>query len=200
MIQHLGTCWGGAIWFSPEKAYTVHHMGSSMILTVEDMYCPSSGELYNFDRRGHVLSIICGRDGELYGFFPEKARSLRHLGTCWGALRFWSKRARPVHHLERRARELCGFDLRGHAMSTIWRDVLVSSVVLTGEGTSCPSSGGALWSCPWEDTSYPPSGDVLRSSMVLTQEATSCPPSGDVLVSSMVRGIGDVIITQYVQY
>ena len=179
MIQHLGTCWGGAMWFSPEKAYTVHHLGSSMILTVEGTYCPSSGELYNFDCRGHVLSIICGRDGELYGFDLR-----RHvLFVIWG-----------------RAGEYNGFDLRGHALFAIWRDVLVSSVVLTWEGTSCPSSGGALWSCPWEDTSYPPSGDVLRSSMVLTQEATSCPPSGDVLVSSMVRGIGDVIITQYVQY
>jgi hypothetical protein len=32
------------------------------------MYCPSFGELYNFNRRGHVLSIICGHDGELYDF------------------------------------------------------------------------------------------------------------------------------------
>jgi hypothetical protein len=155
MIQHLGTCWGGAIWFSPEKAYTVHHMGSSMILTVEGMYCPSSGELYNFDRRGHVLSIICGRDGELYGFFPEKARSLRHLGTCWGALRFCSKRARPVHHLERRARELCGFDWRGHVLSIIWGSFMVLS--LRGHLLS------TIWGCAEELYGFDPRGHVLST-------------------------------------
>ena len=120
MLQHLGTCCGGAIWFSPEKANTVHHVGSSMILTVEGTFCPSSGKLYNFDRSGHVLSIICGRDGELYGFDLR-----RHvLSAIWG-----------------RTGELYGFDLRGQALFTIWRDGLVSSVVLTWEVTSCPSSG-----------------------------------------------------------
>jgi hypothetical protein len=26
----------------------------------ENTYCPSSGELYDFDMRRHVMSIICG--------------------------------------------------------------------------------------------------------------------------------------------
>jgi hypothetical protein len=29
-----------------------------MTLTIEGTYCPSSGEVYDFDRRGHVLFII----------------------------------------------------------------------------------------------------------------------------------------------
>jgi hypothetical protein len=33
-------------------------LGSYMILNVEGTYCPSSGELYDFDMRRHVLSII----------------------------------------------------------------------------------------------------------------------------------------------
>jgi hypothetical protein len=31
-----------------------------MILTVEGTYCPSSGELYDFDMRRRILSIIWG--------------------------------------------------------------------------------------------------------------------------------------------
>jgi hypothetical protein len=50
------------IWFWPEKTRTVHHLGSSMILTWEGPYCPSSGELYDFDLRRHVLSIIWGAE------------------------------------------------------------------------------------------------------------------------------------------
>ena len=53
-----------------------------MILTVEGMYSPSSGELYDFNRRGHVLSMICGRDGELYDFDLRK----HVLSIIWGAL------------------------------------------------------------------------------------------------------------------
>jgi hypothetical protein len=61
--------------FWPEKTRTVHHLGSSMNLTWEDTYCPSFGELYEFDMRRHVMSII------------------------WGALSFWSENTRTVHHL-----------------------------------------------------------------------------------------------------
>jgi hypothetical protein len=49
VLSHLGTCWGGAIYW-PEKTRTVHHLGSYMILTWDGTYCPSSGELYDFDR------------------------------------------------------------------------------------------------------------------------------------------------------
>jgi hypothetical protein len=81
-----------------------------MISTIDGTYCPSCGELYNFDRRGHVLSIIWGHDGELYGFDLR-----RHiLYAIWG-----------------RTGERYGFHLRSHALFTIGRDVLVSSVVLT---------------------------------------------------------------------
>jgi hypothetical protein len=65
----------GDIWFWPEKARTVHHLRSYMILIWEGTYCPSSGELYTFDLRRHVLSII------------------------WGALWFWLEKASYVHHL-----------------------------------------------------------------------------------------------------
>jgi hypothetical protein len=59
----------------PEKARTVHHLGSSMILIWEHTYCPSSEELYDFDLRRQVLSIICGA----LSFWPEKACTLHHL-------------------------------------------------------------------------------------------------------------------------
>jgi hypothetical protein len=68
-----------ALWFWPEKTRTVHHLGSYMILTWEGTYCPSSGELYDFNRRGHVLSITCGRDGELYDFDPQMMDSTCHF-------------------------------------------------------------------------------------------------------------------------
>jgi hypothetical protein len=43
---------------SKEKTRTVHHLGSSMILTVEGTYCPSSVEVHDFEMKGLVLSII----------------------------------------------------------------------------------------------------------------------------------------------
>jgi hypothetical protein len=158
-----------ALRFWPEKTRTVHQLGSSMILTWEGTYCPSSGELYDFNRRG--------RAGKRYGFDLR-----RHvLSAIWG-----------------RAGERYGFDLRGHVLSIIWRGVLGSSVVLTWEGASCPSSGGAIWSCHREGTPCPPSGDVLGA-LWIWPKMLSCATFGDVLGSSMVRGIGDVVITQYVQ-
>jgi hypothetical protein len=39
---------------------STYHLESYMILTVEGTYCPSTGELYDFDMRKHVLSIIWG--------------------------------------------------------------------------------------------------------------------------------------------
>jgi hypothetical protein len=60
MRRHVLSIIWGAILFLPEKARNVHHLRNSMILTVEDTYCPSSGELYDFDMRRHVLSIIWG--------------------------------------------------------------------------------------------------------------------------------------------
>jgi hypothetical protein len=48
-----------------------------MILTVEGTYCSSSGELYDFDLRRHVLSIIRGA----IWFWPEKPRTVHHLGS-----------------------------------------------------------------------------------------------------------------------
>ena len=103
----LSIIWG-SLWFWPEKARTVHHLGSSIILTWEDTYCPSSGELYEFNRRGHVLSIICGRDavymiltwedtycpssGELYDF-----DSRGHvLSIIWVAMRFWPEKVLSI--------------------------------------------------------------------------------------------------------
>jgi hypothetical protein len=49
-----------ALLFLLENARTVLHLKSFMILTVEGTYCPSSGELYEFDMKRHVLSIIWG--------------------------------------------------------------------------------------------------------------------------------------------
>jgi hypothetical protein len=72
----LSIIWG-SLWFWPEKARTVHHLGSSIILTWEGAYCPSSGELYDFDLRRHVLSIIWGA----LWFWPEKTRTVHHLGS-----------------------------------------------------------------------------------------------------------------------
>jgi hypothetical protein len=77
----------------------------------EGKYCPLSGELYDFDRIGHVMSII------------------------WGALRFWPEKARTVHHLGNSmiltwegtycpsSRGLYDFDLRRHLLSIIWGSI-----------------------------------------------------------------------------
>ena len=51
-----------------------------MILTVEGTYCPSTGELYDFDMRKYVLSIIW----ELNDF--DMRRHVQPIN--WGALRF----------------------------------------------------------------------------------------------------------------
>jgi hypothetical protein len=56
--RHVLSIIWGAILFLPEKARTVLHLRSSMILIVEGTYCPSSGEIFDFILRRHVLSII----------------------------------------------------------------------------------------------------------------------------------------------
>jgi hypothetical protein len=81
MRRHVLSIIWGAIWFWHEKARTVHHLRSHMILTWDGPYCPSFGELYDFDMRGHVLSIIW----VAIWFWHEKAR----LSIIWGAIWFW---------------------------------------------------------------------------------------------------------------
>jgi hypothetical protein len=95
-----------------------------MIVIWEGTYCPSSGELCDFDMRRHVLSIIW----RAIWFLPEKARTVHHLESymiltwevtycpssgelydfdlrshvlsiIWGAIWFWPEKARTVHHL-----------------------------------------------------------------------------------------------------
>jgi hypothetical protein len=90
---------------------TCHHLESSMILTWEGTYFPSSGELYDVVLRRHVLSII------------------------WGALSFWSEKTRTVHHLGSYIiltwedtycpsfGELYDFYLRRNVLSIIWRAI-----------------------------------------------------------------------------
>jgi hypothetical protein len=49
-----------------------------MILTWKGTsYCPPFGELYDFERRVHVLSIIWGA----LWFWHEKARTVLHMGS-----------------------------------------------------------------------------------------------------------------------
>jgi hypothetical protein len=72
------------------------------------MYCPSSGELCDFDLRRHVLSII------------------------WGAILFLLENARTVLHLKSfmiltvegtycpSSGELYEFDMKRHVLSIIW--------------------------------------------------------------------------------
>jgi hypothetical protein len=80
MRRHVLSIICGAKWFWPETARTVHHLGSSTILTWEGTYCPSSGELYDFDRKGHAMPS----SGELYDFDLR-----RHvLSIIWGAIWF----------------------------------------------------------------------------------------------------------------
>ena len=109
-------------------------------MTCEGTYCPSSGELYDFNRRGQVFSIICERDGEVYDFDLR-----RHvLSAIWGSARErygFDLRRHVLSAIWGRAGERYGFDLRGHVLSIIWRGVLGRSVVLTGENTSFPPSG-----------------------------------------------------------
>ena len=150
-------------------------MGSSMILTWESTYCPSSGELYDCDMRRRVLSII------------------------WGAIWFWHEKARTVHHLpsymiltwdgpycpslgssiiltwegtySSSSVELYDFARRGHVLSIIWRATwfwdeearavhhLESYMILRWGGTYCPSSGD-LYDLDVEGTYSPPSGEL----------------------------------------
>jgi uncharacterized protein YjiS (DUF1127 family) len=241
MRRHVLSIIWGAIWFWHEKARTVHHLGSYMILTWEctywvrafsvknniapqimdstcllrsksysspddghympsheGTYCPSSEELYNCDRRGHVLSIIW----RPISFWPEKARTVHHLGSymiltwectyCPSSMmdstcllmsksysspddgqyvpstvkiielpRWWTVRAFSCqNHIAPwdgpycpSSGELYDFDMRRHVLFIIWgamrfwpekaRTVhhLWSSMILTVEGTYCPSSG-----------------------------------------------------------
>jgi hypothetical protein len=142
--RHVLSIIWGALWICPEKARTVHHLGSSTILTVEGMYSPSSadvmGTLWFWTEKARTLRYLGKCWGALW-FWPEKARSVCHLGTCWGALWFWPKRARPFHHLERRAGELCGFDWRVHVLSIIWG----SSMVLSPRGHLLSTIWGRAW-------------------------------------------------------
>ena len=129
-----------------------------MIVTGEGAYCPSSGELYDFDMRRHVLSIIC----QAIWFWPETARTV-HL---WVALSFWPDKARTVHHL--------------------W-----SSMILTVEGTHCPSSGelhdfemrkyvlSIIWRATWFWDEEARTVHHLGSYLILTWEGTYCPSSED---------------------
>jgi uncharacterized protein YjiS (DUF1127 family) len=133
--------WWGALWLWHEKARTVHHLGNPMILTWEGTYCPSYAELYDFDMRRHVLSIICGA----LWFWHEKARTVHHQGSYM--ILTWDGPYCPSFG------ELYHVDLRRHVLSIIWGalwfwpekartvDHLGSSMILTWEGTYCPSSG-----------------------------------------------------------
>ena len=123
MRRHVLSIICGAIWFWHEKARTVHHLWSYlilnweartlhilpsyMILTWDGPYRQSFGELYHFDLRRHVMSIIWGA----LWFWHEKTRTVYHLGSSdfdmrrhvlpinWGDLRFWHEKTRTVHHL-----------------------------------------------------------------------------------------------------
>ena len=147
----------GALRLWHEKARDVHYLGSYMILIVEGTYCPSSGELYDFDTRRHVLSIIRGA----IWFWPEKARTVHHLwsymiltweGTyCPSSVELFDFELRSTYSPY--SAELYDFDLRRPVPSIIWGalsfwpekartvDHLGSSMIFTVEGTYWPSSG-----------------------------------------------------------
>ena len=157
MRRHVLSIIWGALWFWHEKARTAHQLGRSTILTWEDTYCPSSGELYDFDLRRHVMSIIW-----VAIWFWCRGHV---LSIIWGALRFWHEKARTVHHLgsymiltwegthSPSSEELYDFDMRRHVLSIIWRAIwfwhekahavhhLGSSITLTWEGTYSRSFG-----------------------------------------------------------
>jgi hypothetical protein len=140
----LSIIWG-ALWCWPERARTIHHLGISIMLIWEDTYCPWSGDLYDFDLRRHVLvrafssqshsapqmmdstcllrsKSYCSPDDGRYVSSHVKIIIYdfvlrRHvLYSICGALWFWPENTRSVHHLE-------------------------SSMILTWEGTYCPSFG-----------------------------------------------------------
>ena len=111
IVHHLG-----AIWFWPEKTRTAHHLGSSMILTVEGTYCPSSGKLCDFDMRRHVLPIILGA----MWFWPENSCTVHHLGSYM--ILTWEHTYCPS------SGELYDFDSRGHVPSIIWRAIWFQNI------------------------------------------------------------------------
>ena len=126
--------------------------------------------------RWHVLSIICGRDGKLYDFDMR-----RHvLSIIWGAIWIWHEKARTVHHLG-------------------------SYLILTWEGTYCPSSGelydfdlrrhvlsiirGAMWFWPEKTRTV----HHLGSSIMLTWVGTYCPSSGELYEFDLRRHVLSII-------
>ena len=219
MSRHVLSIIWGALWIWPETARTVHPLGSSTILTwegtycpssgelydfdlrrhvlsiiwgalsfwPEDTYCPSSGELYEFNRRGHVLSIICGRDAEYMIFTVHHLSSLilTRMSIIWGAIWFWHEQARTVHHLG-----ACTLTV-DHTAERTRTVVMRSYMILTWEGTYCPSSGelydfdsrGHVLSIIWVAMRFWPEKARtvyhLRSSMTLIVEGTYCPSSGE---------------------
>jgi hypothetical protein len=82
--------------------------GGYIILTWEDTYSPSSGEMYDFVLRRHVLYIICGA----LWFWPEKTRTVHHLGSSM--ILTWEGTYCPSFG------DLYHVDLRRHVLSIIW--------------------------------------------------------------------------------
>jgi hypothetical protein len=62
---------------APQMMHSTVRLRSKSNSSPDDVHYVPSGELYDFDLRRHVLSII------------------------WGALWFWSEKAHTVHHLRR---------------------------------------------------------------------------------------------------
>ena len=119
----------GALWFWHEKARTAHQLGSSTILRW-GTYCPSSGELYDFDMR----STYCPSSGELYDFdrmrsstrtvHPSMILTWGHVLSYDELYLTWEGMYSP--YTSPLSEELYDFDMRRHVLSIIW-------------GSYCPS-------------------------------------------------------------
>jgi hypothetical protein len=130
------SCQIRALWFWPEKARTVHHLESSMILTWEDMYCQSFGELCDFDLRRHVLSNRAPQMMDSTCLFRSKSYISPDDGHYvsshvkfielpkWWTVRVFSLESSMILTWEdmycQSFGELCDFDLRRHVLSIIW--------------------------------------------------------------------------------
>jgi hypothetical protein len=178
---------------------------SYMILSWEGTYCPSFGELYEFDMRRHVLSITWGD----ISFWPEKTPTVHHLGSSmiltWEGTycpsyvpsqvkmielpRWWTVRVFSCQN--HRALQMMDSTclLRSKSYSSPDDRQLGSYMILTWEDTYCPSSGelydfdlwrhilSIIWGALWFWLENKGSVHHLECSMIMTWEGTYCPSS-----------------------
>jgi hypothetical protein len=148
-----------------------------MILTWEDTYCPSSGEVYDFVMRRHILSI----NWQAIWFWPETARTVHHL---WSSIILTLEGTYSPSSQNHRAPQM-----------------IESTCLLRSKSHSSPDDGQYVssqvkivelhrwWTVRALYGEKARTLNHLRSSMILTWEGTYCPSSGELYEFDMRRHI-----------